>query len=65
MTLFSYTKVYMIPFLVFRQLRSTCRLLHLLFNKLFVNHGFEVRSVTVIVFKVAYLSKTNDRVELK
>ena len=37
-------------FLVFCQLRSSCRLLHLSFNELVVNQGFEIRGVTVTVF---------------
>ena len=48
-----------------RHWRSSCPLLYLSFNKLDVNQGFEVRSVTATVFKGAYLSKIVDRVELK
>ena len=63
MTLFLYSSL-SDSFSVFRQLRSSCRLLHLSFNKLVVNQGFEVRGVKVTLFKGAYLSKTNDKVEL-
>ena len=64
MTLFVLNRTLSESFPDLRHWLSSC-LLHLSFNKLDVNQGFKVRGVTVTVFRDVYLSKIDDRVELK
>ena len=50
---------------VLRQVRSSCRLLPLSLRRFEVNQGLEVHSLTITVFRGAYLSSINDMLELK